>query len=345
MKKQASDSLALTIALISLVIITSILTSGQLQSNSKIKAAIVINQIPEQSALLTSISDLNQINGLNETNFQVNYSYPDLTANPVALKSSTNKQPPINPLYFSLADNACQDQDQVTEPGAAPISVAGGLDLVNYSNNFSSEFSSISTSISSENLQFETHTYDGYPVQQPEPTQFFFSFPDNTNQGQLAGSDALSLNSYQIQKLTFDATFIAPKINAAGFDEMVIFATSDTSTYKGAEFGVRMDLKDGCIYGYNQEPCIRSPFSYFSDVNFRMLNLMPNDGMTHHYTLIMLGTGVAFYVDGVNYGTLSFLSNTDYSSLTFSILAVVHRFTNDWDAVGDNMTVENFSLN
>ena len=126
---------------------------------------------------------------------------------------------------------------------------------------------------------------------------------------------------------------------------MVIFAASDTSTYKGTEFGVRMDLKDGFIYGYNQEPGSREPFSSFSEVNFRMVGLMPNDGNMHHYTMIMSGTEVTFYIDGVNYGTLSFLSNTDYSSLTFSVLAVVHRFTDDWDAVGDTMTVENFSLN
>jgi hypothetical protein len=47
----------------------------------------------------------------------------------------------------------------------------------------------------------------------------------------------------------------------------------------------------------------------------------------------------------VDYAYLSFPSNTDYSNLGFSILAVVHRFTDDWNSVGDNMTVENFVLN
>ena len=53
---------------------------------------------------------------------------------------------------------------------------------------------------------------------------------------------------------------------------MVIFAASDTATYKGTEFGIRMDLKDGCIYGYIQEP------DGIGKVNFGCCKLMPNDG-------------------------------------------------------------------
>ena len=132
--------------------------------------------------------------------------------------------------------------------------------------------------------------------------------------------------------MDFDAAFIAPKINALGFDEMAIFASSNTSTYKGTEFGIRMDLNDGFIYGYVQEPN-----GNFGEVNFRMLELMPNDGIMHHYTLIMIGSGVSFCIDGINYGYLNFPSNTDYSSLGFSICAVVHRFTDGWDSSGDNM--------
>ncbi len=63
-----------------------------------------------------------------------------------------------------------------------------------------------------------------------------------------------------------------------------------------------------------------------------MLKLMPNDGTIHHYTVVMIGLQVSFCIDGVNYGNLIFPSNSDYSSLSFSILAVVHRFTDDWDS-------------
>ena len=213
------------------------------------------------------------------------------------------------------------------------------MDAVNSNNNDSSASVITATNLF-DTLNFTTYTYGGYSVQQSDPNQLFFSFPDNTNQGQLAGSDAITLNTYSIQKIDFDAVFIAPKISALGFDEMVVFAASDTTTYKGTEFGIRLDLNDGFIYGYNQEPN-----GNFEDVNFQMLQMTPNDGIIHHYTLIMLGTKVEFYIDGVDYGHLGFPSQTDYSSLTFSVLAVVHRFTDDWDSVGDNMTVENFALN
>jgi hypothetical protein len=121
---------------------------------------------------------------------------------------------------------------------------------------------------------------------------------------------------------------------------MVIFASSDTVTYKGTEFGIRLDLSDGSICGYIQEPNSSAP-----DVNFQMLKLMPNDGTIHHYSVVMNGSTVSFYIDGVNCGDLSFPSNADYSSFSFSILAVVHRFTDNWDSTGDNMVVGNFTLN
>ena len=339
--KTGHAGIALIIAIILLATIVFVETGYPSQSKIKIFAETTINQIAKQSPLPANVTDINETNRLDKTYYSINYSFAPLTQTSTPSKTDTNKQPFINPLFFSLADSTIQDQTAGLD--AAPLSTADGLDADNSYNNFSE--SPTAPPVSTQPLQFNTYTYGGYLVQQPDPTQFCFSFPDSTNQGQIAGSDALTLNSYTIQKISFDAMFVTPKINALGFDEMVIFAASDTTTYKGTEVGVRMDLKDGCIYGYNQEPGSREPFSYFSEVNFRMLGLMPNDGNMHHYTMIMLGKEVAFYVDGVNYGTLSFLSNTDYSTLTFSVLAVVHRFTDDWDAVGDNMTAENFSLN
>ena len=198
----------------------------------------------------------------------------------------------------------------------------------------------VPTPISLENSDFKTYTYGGDSVQQSGPNKFFFSFPNSTNQGEIAGSDAISLNSYAIQKIDFNAVFKSPKINAEGFDEMAIFAASNTTTYKGTEFGVRMDLNDGLVYGYIQEPN-----GDFGDVNFQMLPLTSNDGSMHHYTLIVYESEVSFWIDGVDRGHLSFPSNTDSASFTFSVCAVVHRFSDDWDSVGDNMTVENFLLN
>ena len=294
----------LTIALILSVITVSILTNYLSQSNFIVNTDTIANQIPKQSSLSTNVPGINETDRLNATNFYNNNSSAPITTMPISLE--TLNDPKNN------------------QPNPPQI--------------FSSSFGMGQISIDA--LKFSTYTYCGYPVQQPEAAKLFFSFPDNTNQGQTAGSDAITLDTYTIQTITFDAMFIAPKINALGFDEMAIFATSDTTIYKGTEFGIRLDLSDGFIYGYIQEPN-----GYYGEVNFQMLKLGSNDGMMHHYTLIMQVAEVSFYIDGTNYGYLNFPSSTDYSSLNFSILAVVHRFTSDWDSVGDYMIVENFALN
>jgi hypothetical protein len=303
--------LALTVTLILLVTITSVLASFFIKPDSRTNTDAIINQPPKQSPLPATDTGKNETNSSNATNSLYHASSkPSTTNSPsFATSTSTTYTPPSRNSFFSLLPNNLY----------APVSA---------------------DPISLDNSKFDTYTYGGYSVQQPDSTQFIFSFPDNTRQGELAGSDALSLDTFAIQKIEFDAVFIAPKINALGFDEMVIFASSDTNNYKGTEFGVRMDLKDGFVYGYVQEPN-----GVYGDVDFQMLSLTPNDGLMHHYTLIVLGAQVSFYIDGVDFGYLNFSSNTDYSNLTFSILAVVHRFTDDWDSNGNNMTAGNFLLN
>ncbi len=263
---------------------------------------------------------------MNVTNSHSNDSLATINTDPVSLDtptSTTYSHLDMTGFFFSPLDST--DLGQVA---------ASDSELqIN-----EADMNSIPISLDTSN--FVTYTYGGSPVLQPDSNQFIFSFPNNTNQGQLAGSDALSMNNFTIQKMDFNATFVTPQINAGGFDEMVIFATSDTSIYKGTEFGIRMDLKDGFIYGYIQEPN-----GNYGEVNFEMLPLMQNDGIMHNYTLIMMGSGVSFLIDGLNYGNLNFPSNTNYSALSFSICAVVHRFTDDWDSNGDNMTAGNFSIN
>ena len=294
----------LTIALILSVITVSILTNYLSQSNFMVNTDTIINQIPKQSSAETNLPDKNESDRLDATIFYKNNSSAPIATKCISLETlnPTKNNQPNPPQIFSASLNT------------APISV--------------------------DTLKFSTYTYCGYPVQQLEASKLCFSFPDNTSQGQTAGSDAITLGTYAIQTINFDAMFITPKINALGFDEMAIFATSDTTIYKGTEFGIRLDLSDGFIYGYIQEPN-----GYYGEVNFQMLKLGSNDGMMHHYTLIMQVAEVSFYIDGTNYGYLNFPSSTDYSNLNFSILAVVHRFTSDWDSVGDYMIVENFALN
>ena len=307
--KNKNAKIALTITLIAVVTIAFVLTSFLPQSNIELNAQKITNQEPNQSPLPIRVTATNETINFNET--ILNYPSASLKTDPISLdtlKSTTYKPPDLPRIFFALPNSP------YTPLTTDPISLDAS--------------------------KFTTYTYGGYSVQQPDSTQFIFSFPDNISQGEIAGSDALSWDTYIIQKIDFDAAFIAPKISALGFDEMVIFATSNTNTYKGTEFGVRMDLKDGFIYGYVQEPN-----GSYEDVHFIVLELTPNDGLIHHYTVIMIGSEISFYVDGIDYGYLNFPSNTDYSILTFSILAVVHRFTDDWDSIGNIMIVENFSLN
>lgn len=305
-----NTSIALAIALISVVTIAFALASFFAQPNTMLSTEAIINQAPNQSSPSVSVTGINETNSLNATDSVYNSSSTQLNTDPVSLddlNSITYKQPDLSGFIFSLQNPF---SPLTTDPASLDAS------------------------------KFNTYTYGGYSVQQPDSTRFIFSFPDSTSQGQIAGSDAITLNAYSIQKIDFDATFIAPKISALGFDEMAIFATSDTNTYKGTEFGIRVDLSDGGIYGYVQEPN-----GNYEEVDFQMIKFTTNDGIMHHFTLIMLGSKVSFYIDGLNYGYLNFPSGTDYSDLTFSILVVVHRFTDDWDSNGDNMIAENFFLN
>jgi hypothetical protein len=312
--KNKNFDILITSAFLLVVTIAFVLTNCSSQSNIRLNTQTIINLVPKQVSHPANATGINQTDSLNVTNSYLNSSAP-LNSDSIPstiLNSTTYNQP--DPAQFSSPLHAYTN----SYPFVLLTTVPTSLDA----------------------SKFTTYTYCGYPVQQPDLTQFIFSFPDNTSQSQIAGSDALTLNTYAIQKLDFDATFIAPKISALGFDEMAIFATSDTNNYKGTEFGIRIDLKDGCIYGYVQEP-----IGSYGNVDFNMVELTTNDGVLHHYTLIMSGSEVSFCIDGVDHGNLNFPSNTDYSGINFSILAVVHRFTDNWDSVGDNMIAGNFNIN
>ncbi len=336
---------SLTIALVAIITIAAVLTYfSQANFVFKTNAVTAIKQVPKQSVPTTNTTSTNQTNPDSTTNSSYTNPSTPIIANPVSYIPQNVvafQRANLNPFTFSVIDNI--DQSQTTDTSAIlPINETSNnaTDSLNPSGLDNNVPSPTVVTISLNSSDFITYAYGGFPVQQLDSTQFSFSCPNSTNQGEMAGSDALTLNNFSIQKLDFDAVFVTPQVNALGFDEMVIFATSDTVTYKGTEFGIRMDLKDGSVYGYIQEPNGNT-----GEVSFEMLALMPNDGITHHYTLIMLGSEVSFNIDGINYSYLNFPSNTDYSNLNFSVCAVVHRFTDNWDSGGDNMITGNFTLN
>jgi hypothetical protein len=310
------SEIALTIVLISLLTITLIATACSLHSNIRTNNQTIIQNAPKPLSLSVNATPINETTISNTTNPTYNQSLISLNAEPTpsgTLNVTTYNQLHLTQFFDSLFN---QDQDSFSTPAPDPISL--------------------------NVTDFTTCTYGGYDVQQSNSSQFLFTFPDNTRDGQIAGSDALTRSNFSLQSLAFDAAFVAPKTNALGFDEMAIFATSDTTIYKGTEFGIRIDLNDSYIYGYIQEP---TGDGNPEDVNFNMLRLMLNDGIMHHYNVIMSGATVSFFIDGINYGNLSFPSNSDYSNLNFSICAAVHRFTDGWDSEGDSMTAGNFSFN
>ena len=341
--KKKNSIILLTIIVISSVTIALVATSYFSQSNGRLNTETRINQTPKQSAPPESVTEINETNSLNATSPPYNNNSTLLETNtaPSAALTSITYRVQYVPRFFSPPNIYL---DQIVQPDPAPptneanTNETNTLNAGNPSNNTSPPLNLVPILLNESD--FATYTYGGCLVQQANSTQFIFSFPNCTNQGQLSGSDALTLNNFSIQKLDFDSAFIVPNINAFGFDEMAIFATSNTETYKGTEFGVRMDLQNGSIYGYIQEYN-----EDVVDVNFNMLQLMPNDGLMHHYSLNTTGSDVSFYIDGVNYGLLNFPSQTDYSNLCFSICATVHRFTDGWNSTGDSMISGNFAIN
>jgi hypothetical protein len=340
-RKKKNTDITLTIALIFLITFVFVLTSCFPQSNIKANTETSVNQNLKNSSFPMSARNINETNHINVTSFSITNSSATNNSDNILLDTSNStkySQPDLSQFIFAI-------QDQITESDVIiPVSVidfneTNSFDIPNSYNNYSSAIP-IVDSFSLGTLKFITYTYGGSSIQQPDSNQLNFTFPESTNQGQLAGTDALTMGTYIIQKMDFDIVFVTPKISALGFDEMVIFAASDTTIYKGTEFGIRMDLKDGFVYGYVQEPN-----GNYGDVNFEMWQLMPNDGLMHHYTLVMMGSGVSFCIDDINYGYLNFPSKTNYYDLNYSILAVVHRFTDNWDSSGDNMILESFSLN
>ena len=326
MTKKANNkkktALAWTITLISLVTIFSILTTLFLQPTCRINTQTTLNQSPKKSSIPTRLTDLNETtNRMEASNSYINYSLAPNNPTPISLddpKSSTNKQPDPNQLFYSFLHNI--NHDQTAASTATPLTSdthaneTQSLNSNNLNNNDpSAPILTVPTPL--DPLNFTTYMYGGNSDQHSNQGQLF-SFPNNTDQGKLAGTDAITFGNYVIQKMDFDAEFVTPEINALGFDEMVIFAATDIATYKGIEFGIRLDLGNGYIYGYIQEPN-----GNYGKVNFQMWKLMLNDGIMHHYTLIMLGSGVSFCIDGSNYGYLNFISKTNYSNLNFSILS------------------------
>ena len=302
---------------------------------------LVSQSLPIPTSLQASSAGINETVSQNATN-------------------SNNGSPPSNTSYlsnFTISQDSGQEQlsSFLQDAGSGQMSESDAYFLSAWTNinepatlNVAGPYFNIASTLSSptslSNADFDTRSYGEFPVQNlvqnQGPEYFSLSFPDCISWGQMAGADAVTSNSFAFQEINFDAAFATPKTGANGFDEMAIFAASDTVTYKGTEFGIRLDLRDGCVYGYVQEPT-----GNLGEVNFQTVNLIQNDGMMHQYSIVIIPSYALFSVDSIHHSFLSFRTNGVNSNLTYSVCAVEHRFSNYWDSTGDSMIAGNFTLN
>ena len=157
--------------------------------------------------------------------------------------------------------------------------------------------------------------------------------------GKLAVDDAVSLEPFHLVQLTFEATFLAgpPAVGQPSLftDEMVVFATSNATTFHGIEFGIRYALADGSVYAYTQFPNPGGPVRFHED------RLFTNDGLPHAYVLALGGGTVSFNVDGS-------LLCSESSPVTppgqFFVVTTAHRASSGWPAAGVGLYVERVSV-
>jgi hypothetical protein len=172
------------------------------------------------------------------------------------------------------------------------------------------------------------------------PTAWVLPVPgDPATGGKLAVDDAVSVASYDLGALSFTATFVNGTITqgkpTAFADELVVFAASDITTYKGFEFGVRLGLTDGMVYGYWQYP------QAGGGVVFKEQPLFPNDGRAHTYMLSLSGSTISYSVDGQRvivavYPTLP--------PRAFHVITTAHRESAGWSASGLALSVADVTV-
>ena len=172
------------------------------------------------------------------------------------------------------------------------------------------------------------------------PTSWVLPVPGNTaSGGRLAVDDAVSIASFDLGELTFAATFLNGTITqgkpTAFADELVVFAASDVTSYKGFEFGVRLGLTDGVVYGYWQYP------QAGGGVAFREQPLFPNDGRAHTYSLSLSGSTISYSVDGQR------VCVAVYPTLpprAFHVITTAHRESSGWSASGLALAVADVTV-
>ena len=175
---------------------------------------------------------------------------------------------------------------------------------------------------------------------------FLIDYPDSIDSGNLSGSDVLSYHNFTTNFFHFDACFNFTVSNATygvSSNEMAVFVTNNTATYKGLEFGLIACPEDGSINGYVQEGIGSEPA-----VHFQTVELLDNDRAIHRYGIGVNETSgdwtFTWWLDSVKAASINFDSwvGSDYLMARYRVVACVHRTTADWDDLGSSLFVGNF---
>ena len=202
---------------------------------------------------------------------------------------------------------------------------------------------------------------------------FLIDYPDSIDSGNLSGSDVVSFHNFTANFFHFDACFNFTVSNATygvSSNEMAVFVTNNTATYKGLEFGLIACPEDGSINGYVQEGIGSEPVANFQTVklldndraihrygidigseplvHFQTVKLLDNDRAIHRYGIGVNETSgdwtFTWWLDSVKAASINFDSwvGSDYLMARYRVVACVHRTTADWDDLGSSLFVGNF---
>jgi len=164
----------------------------------------------------------------------------------------------------------------------------------------------------------------------PGECSWILEMPSRTSpDGALTVSDVITKSEYVIERLAFDVQMVGSG-GLDRLDEYAVFAS--VQPYNTFEFGIRMSVSDGVVKGYT----IYTPPG--QDYVIREVDLLKNDGLRHHYEIVVQGDRVYFTVDG---GPAKYIWGYSFGDDQYSLIATAHRTTDGWASEDFYMLFEN----
>ncbi|MDE1849588.1 MAG: hypothetical protein KGI00_02550 [Candidatus Micrarchaeota archaeon] len=176
--------------------------------------------------------------------------------------------------------------------------------------------------------------------------KFTLPYPERIAEGRRHSFvDVIGIKPIRISSLEFNATFTAKCGSGYMFDEMVVLAANDISTWDGQEFGIRLRMDNGMIYGYIQDGrhiMSGNPNNHFVDAE-----LIRNDGKAHRYRIRVDREGkrdaIGFWVDGKPRNRIVFAPRQEFTKQRYYVVMTTHRWGNGWDSGGSKMEVNDMA--